>query len=318
MTDLVKIANSEEFTYMEKTAAIVDEFAAGNIGGEDADALAASVGIDPEDTLSMFNAVYGEDGGMEKTAAAEDAVDFLVKVAEDGNSTYLEKCAGIADAFAAGAIDGEQGDSIALELGLDPSDVANIYGAAYGDDMEKTAAAEEAGDILVKIAEDGSSTYLEKCAGIADAYMAGAITDVEGGDIAYELGVDTDDVDSVMMAAYGDELDKEANYGVDTAKAVGRYISEKASGAYGDVKNIKKGFSKKTAMKTKLNRKDGKIAAGANDSRQSIRSLEEALKRNSEISSGRRGAGYAAGGIAALGGAGYGATKLFGNDKKKR
>ncbi len=310
MNELEKIANSEEFTYMEKVAAIVDEFAAGNVDGENADIIATEAGIAPEDMLSMFNAVYGEDEGMEKTAAAEaeDAADYLVKVAEDASSTYLEKCAGIADAFAAGAIDGEQGDDIANELGLDPSDVASVFEAAYSDadeGMEKTAAAEDAADYLVKIAEDADSTYLEKCAGIADAYMAGAITDVEGGDIAYELGVDADDVDSVMMAAYGDELEKEAKYGSEYAVRAGKYIADKA----GKVKDIitknpkadyKQGMQR---FKTSHSRPKGKISKGE---------ILSKLKGAGEIATA---GGKVAAPVAALG---YGATKLFGNDKKKK
>lgn len=141
MNELQKIAQSNEFTYLEKVAAIVDEFAAGNISGEEADAIAANAGISESDLLSVHNAVYGDNEDMTKVAhdIAEAATEALVKVAEDQNSTYLEKCASIADAFAAGAVTAEEGDAIASELGLDPEDVANVFTVAYGDELEKEA-----------------------------------------------------------------------------------------------------------------------------------------------------------------------------------
>lgn len=142
--DLAKIAQDEEKTYLQKVAAIVDEFAAGNVTGEEADAIAADAGISPEDLLDVYNAAYGD---IEKTAA-DEAVESLLKIAEDADSTYLTKCAGIADAFAAGAITGEDADALATEIGLAPSDVASVYNAAYGEDLEK-----EAGALIVRDVE---------------------------------------------------------------------------------------------------------------------------------------------------------------------
>lgn len=162
--DLTKIAENTEMTYLEKVAAIVDEFAAGNVSGEDADALAQEAGISPADLLAVHTAAYGED--IEKVAsetevevekevevevetadedlgkqAADEAVAELIKIAEDADATYLTKCAGLADTFAAGAISGEDADDLAVEMGLAPSDVASIFEAAYGDELEKEAGA---------------------------------------------------------------------------------------------------------------------------------------------------------------------------------
>lgn len=150
--DLAKIAQDEEKTYLQKVAAIVDEFAAGKVTGEEADAIAADAGISPEDLLDVYNAAYGD---IEKTAA-DEAVESLLKIAEDADSTYLTKCAGIADAFAAGAITGEDADALAIEIGLAPSDVASVYNAAYGEDLEK-----EAGALIVRDVEKISPSVLD-------------------------------------------------------------------------------------------------------------------------------------------------------------
>ena len=157
--DLTKIAQNEEMTYLQKVAAIVDEFAAGNVTGEDADAIATGAGISTEDLLDVYTAAYGdiektagdenEDAGVDAGAetgdlekeAADEAGASLLKIAEDVESTYLTKCAGIADAYAAGAISGEDADALAVEIGLAPSDVASIHDAAYGDELEKEAGA---------------------------------------------------------------------------------------------------------------------------------------------------------------------------------
>jgi hypothetical protein len=89
--DLIKIAHSPEFSYLEKVATIVDEFAAGNIDGSTADAIAMDAGIDPEDLLSVYNLAYGEDGyedyDMEKTAA-DESLKILEKVASSFNSFH--------------------------------------------------------------------------------------------------------------------------------------------------------------------------------------------------------------------------------------
>ena len=310
MTDLTKIANSEELTYLQKVAAIVDEFAAGNVDGETADAIAQEAGISPEDLLAMHNAVYGE-GEIEKTASeegvedlAKEAADHLVKVAESEDATYLEKCAGIADAYAAGAVTAEEGDQIAEELGLSPEDVASVFVAAYGEpesegEMEKTAAAEDAIDFLVKVAESEDATYLEKCAGVADAYMADALNTEEAVAVAGELGLDPADVDSVIEAAYGDVLEKEAKYGSETAKKIWEGAKTQGKKAVEDMKNIKHAIGS-----TKGTGKDGKILKGD-------------AERIKKIISGRRGAGYVAGGIGAVGATGYGASKLFGKKDEK-
>jgi hypothetical protein len=315
MNDLQKIAQSDELTYLQKVASIVDAFAAGEVSGEDADAIAQEAGISPEDLLSMHTAVYGEageevkaeGGDIEKTAAAEDAAEFLVKVAQDENATYLEKCAGVADAYAAGAVTAEEGDEIAQEIGLNPDDVASVYVAAYGHpgDMEKTAAAEDAVEFLVKVAEAEDSTYLEKCAAVADAYMADAVSPEEAVEIANELGIESADVDSVIEAAYGDVLEKEAGAKTDAvvegAKTAGSYVSEKA-GKLADVlgrEDIKAGRSMRRSI----------ARAKTEDGKELLRS-----EGNKKIA---LGAAKAGGAITAVGAGGYGATKLFGKKKDK-
>jgi hypothetical protein len=199
--ELEKIAQNEEMTYLEKVAAIVDEFAAGNVDGETADAVASEAGISPEDLLSVYNAAYGE-AEMEKTASAEEN--------EAGEMTYLQKVAAVVDGYVAGEYSDEDVQAIAEEHNLASEDLDAIYAAAYeSGDIEKTAADEAVAE-LVKIAEAENSTYLEKCASIADTFAAGAISGEEADQLAVELGVEPSDVLGVFNAAYGDELGKEA------------------------------------------------------------------------------------------------------------
>ena len=231
-----------------------------------------------------------------------DAADYLVKVAEDENSTYLEKCAGIADAFAAGAVTGEEGDEIANELGVSPEDVANVFSAVYGD-IEKTASEAEmnATDYLVKVAEDENSTYLEKCAGVADAYMADAITSEEAQAISAELGLSTGDVDNVIEAAYGDVLEKEAGAVKDGVKKAGDFVKNVTG-----YENLKRGVLGRKGAKDYENYGNASKAAKkkAEDTAKTMKS-----GANKELAIG---AAKAAGTTAVVGGSGYGASKLFG------
>jgi len=173
--DLNKIAENTEMTYLEKVSAIVDEFAAGNVDGETADAIAESAGISPEDLLSVYNASYGE--GIEKTASAEDG---------EAEMTYLEKVATVVDEFAAGELTADDVAAIAEEHGLDAED--------------------EAVAELLKVAEDENSTYLEKTAAVVDAYMNDALDDEELEKIAEELNVDLGDVEAITDIAYMEKL----------------------------------------------------------------------------------------------------------------
>ncbi len=321
MNDLMKIATSEEMTYLQKVAAIVDEFAAGNVSGEDADTVAQEAGIAPEDLLAMHNAVYGE-GEIEKTASAEDektedlekvaseAADYLVKVAQDENATYLTKCAGVADAYAAGAVTAEEGDEIAVEMGLSPDDVASIFVAAYGEpeaegDIEKTAG-DEALEFLQKVAESEDATYLEKCAGVADAYMADAITADEASEIAQELELSADDVNSVIEAAYGVELEKEAGAKTDAIKGAlsnaGKKIKEYSG--YSDIKEA--------LLKHKQSKTPGKAWNSKTKKFEGAKEVKEARNK-----AALAGGAKAAGTTAVVGGAGYGASKLFGKKDEK-
>lgn len=197
--DLTKIANNEEMTYLQKVAAIVDEFAAGNVDGASADAIAQEAGISPEDLLSVYNAAYTEDGDIEKTASAEDGAETEM--------TYLQKVASVVDDFAAGEVTAEEVSAFAAENGIAEDDINSIYAAAYGEeaegesDIEKTAADEAIAELL-KVAESEDATYLTKCAGVADAFAAGAISGEEADEIAEEMGLSPADVLSIYNAAY--------------------------------------------------------------------------------------------------------------------
>jgi len=217
--DLVKIAHSPEFTYLEKVATIVDEFAAGEVDGATADAIALDAGIDPEDLLAVYDEVYGE--GFEKTAA-DEALYVLEKVASDPYASYLDKAASVAYTYATGALSGAEADDVALELGLDPNDVADIYLSEYGMDMEKTAA-DESLYVLEKVASDPYASYIEKAAAVVDAFADGALDGAEADAVGMELGVDPDDLVDVFSAVY---LDKEAAAAAEEAKSIGQKIGD--------------------------------------------------------------------------------------------
>jgi hypothetical protein len=296
--DLIKIAHSPEFSYLEKVATIVDEFAAGNIDGSTADAIAMDVGIDPEDLLSVYNLAYGEDGyedyDMEKTAA-DESLKILEKVAADPEATYLDKVASVAYSYAAGALTGNEADAIAMNIGVDPEDVGDYFISTYMDgDMEKTAA-DESLEFLEKIAYSPDSTYLEKAAAVVDAFAAGALTGNEADDIAMNMGVDPSDLVDVFRIAYGDELDKEAGV-IDAVKNFGGHLSGR------NVKNAEEALAN-AGPKNKFYTPSGykKALQEIDDAKQAL----EHAKKMQRIS--RIGAGVGAG---ALAGAGiYAATR---------
>jgi hypothetical protein len=133
-------------THLDKTAAIVKEYIGENISAQEADETAIALGIDPRDLVSIHGAM------MEKTASEEQLdkeaseqeeyeriLDTLIKVADDEDSTYLDKCSAVADLFAVGAIDGHEADDLSGELGLDPVDVNVIFESSYAEDLEKEA-----------------------------------------------------------------------------------------------------------------------------------------------------------------------------------
>jgi len=208
--DLMKIAQDDTLTYMEKTAALVDGFAAGEITGEEADAIATEAGIALSDLESTYNIAHG--ASIEKTAS-ENLPESLEKFASE-DATYLEKCASLIDAVVADEISAEDADVLAKEAGLAGSDIEAIHLAAYGDGEET---------VLAKIASDDSKTYLEKCAQIADAFENGDITGEEADAVSEEIGIAPSDVLGVHAAAYGD-IEKEAKFSfgkiVDSAKDI--------------------------------------------------------------------------------------------------
>jgi hypothetical protein len=158
-------------------------------------------------------------------------------------------------------------------------------------------------DTLVKIAEDSTSSYLTKCAGIADAYMSDAISVDEAVAIAGELGVEPSDVDSVITAAYGDALEKEAGAKVDVVKKKGREILEK-------IKDVS-GYSKMRKAEKKFN--EYAKAPGAAYTPEEVKNMgvgKEYSKAKKEFAARVGGATVATGGTA------YGASKLFGKKKE--
>ncbi len=289
--DLMKIAQDNTMTYLEKTAALVDGFANGEISGEDADAIAQEAGIALSDLEGTFHAAYGD---VEKTASEQDLPENLEKFAAD-DASYLVKVASLVDAVVCGEIDIDYADALAKEAGLDDSDIEAVFEAAYGQE-----------DALSKIANDDSQTYLEKCAQIADAFEGGEISGVEADAVAMEIGIAPEDVLGVHTAAYGD-IEKEAGARFDAAteavKKGAKYVGDKAKkfSGFDDAKSAKatndkmKGFSE---------------AGKKGDGYQNLRS-----QRNV---SAAKAAGKAIGTTAIVGGTGYGASKLFGKKEEEK
>ena len=139
---LEKVASDENATYLDKAASVAYSFASGALTGEEADEVAETLGLDPADVANVFMAEYGDEAGMEKTAAAEDALSMLEKVATSEEASYLEKAAAVVDAFAAGALSGDEADEIASTIGVAPADLVDIYDFAYGG-LEKEAEEKE-------------------------------------------------------------------------------------------------------------------------------------------------------------------------------
>ena len=163
-------------------------------------------------------------------------------------------------------------------------------------------------DLLVKIAEDTTSTYLAKCAAIADAYMDGSLSPEDASAISGELGIDIDDLSSVISVSYGDTLEKEAGQKIDDAFETAKTVLGKARDFYG--KDIKKGLSirglakqKEKALKTKLRSLESYGPKGNE-------SVEKAIRSNkSKISEGNKSLAIGAGKVGGTALAGYGAKR---------
>ena len=281
--DLTKIAELD-MTYLEKTAALVDGFATGEISGEQADELAKEAGIALSDLENTFHAAYGED----------DQEDELGKFAA-ADGTYLQKTAEIVDAFAAGDIDAEYAQELAKVAGIATDDLESVLAVAYDGEGE----VETEFSNLEKIAGDENSTYLAKCASIADTFAAGEISGEDADQIAQEIGVDPSDVFGVYTAAY--ELDKEAGV-MDAPKAAFNFTKRKA----GELKDGVKNFYKKDFNEIKRGQR-GIAGAKGDDAVNSFKSARN--KAAAKL------AGKAVGTAGAVGATGYGATKLFGGKK---
>ena len=186
---LLKIAQSEDMTYLQKTASIVDLYATGVISDVEADAAATDMGIALADLTNVYEANYGDN--IEKTAqeAAQEATH---------EATPLEKTAAIADHIAAGDFENEDHlIKVASENNVPLSDVEAIYNMAYGDELQKTAALDEAGEIL----SSQNSSPLEKTAALADLALQEVLTPEETADIAAQVGVDANDIATMITNA---------------------------------------------------------------------------------------------------------------------
>ena len=104
-----------EMTYLQKVATIVDSFAAGEIGEDEAYAIAEENGIPGHDVDAVFDEAYGSE--LQKVAA----VEALDEVAEFG--TPLQKIAAVTDAYLYDAISNEETVQVCDHLGIDSQDI---------------------------------------------------------------------------------------------------------------------------------------------------------------------------------------------------
>lgn len=212
MNELIKIAQSNQ-THLEKCAGIAALFHDGVISAEEGDMAAVEMGIEPSDVASVYTANYGD---MEKTASAE--------------STYLEKTAAVADYVASGDIQTEEAlFKIAEENDLAISDISAVYSLAYGDDLQKTAALEEAEHFLT----DADTTYLQKTAAVSALYMDDLIDADDTVDTASNLDLDIRDIYSELEKNAADEEKKESLIESLKGKMAkgGNYVKDKAVGS---------------------------------------------------------------------------------------
>lgn len=121
----------------------------------------------------------------------------LYKIAGMDGSLFL-KIAAITEGVFNGEITPEEADDAAMGMGVDPSDLANIYQANFGE-IEKTAM------------EEAGYTYLEKVATVVDAYYDGKLSDEELYATVDAEGLAFADVESISNMAYGEsEFEKTA------------------------------------------------------------------------------------------------------------
>lgn len=171
-------------THLEKTAAIAEAAHDGEITAEQADAMAESHGIDLSDLSAVYTANY-----LGKEASEQDL-----------EATYLEKTAQLVDAFAADEIDEAQLSKIAEEHGISMSDVKSVFGLAYGEELKKQAALQEADEILLS----EYAGYLKKVASVAGLYLDNHIDQEQVASIAEGNNLQMQDlIDYVSEAEAG-------------------------------------------------------------------------------------------------------------------
>ena len=167
--DLMKIATDPEATTLDKIAAITAEFHEGNITGEEADAFAQEIGIDPADLLAFHEAHFADSDDMEKVAEdmgdalldklasfEDDSVGaHLVKTALDPEATYTAGCASCVDLIGGGHLTPEEGIALGKQANIDPRDIEAMYGDVYGvDEDEDEDIEKEAGSKAQRVIEE--------------------------------------------------------------------------------------------------------------------------------------------------------------------
>jgi len=121
-------------------------------------------------------------------------MDELNKI-ELSTDSYLTKCRGIADLFSQGKITDKEGDIAALEMGLNPDDVAEVFTLIYKKEVSEMAIKKIEGE-----------TYLQKVASVVDLIASGEVsTEDEITMIAATYGLALVDIDNIYNLAYGNE-----------------------------------------------------------------------------------------------------------------
>ena len=125
--ELKRTVSSNELTYLEKSITIVDEFAAGNISADEAYEIAKMAGIARFDLEFIYDIAYPE---------RETPLVKLIRITENPNSTYFQKCEAIADVLAYGGVSDNDAVKIAKELRVDYDDVINMLMIKYKESID--------------------------------------------------------------------------------------------------------------------------------------------------------------------------------------
>lgn len=126
---LNKIQNTN-LTYFEKISEVVDSFADNTIDKDTVNLIALKVQLEPKDVMTIYEYLYNDNKEV-----FDRIIDVpIFQIPKDKGLTYLEKAVLLARGFSEGKIDGEKADDIAVQSGINLTDLSSIYDALYGNE----------------------------------------------------------------------------------------------------------------------------------------------------------------------------------------